>query len=147
MHKLFKSKKAVSPVIATVLMIMVVMVGMTLLFAYLTTYTSNYQAGIGSSVMESIVIEDVWFNSTSHEVVQIWVYNAGKVDATINSIYVNDTAVFQYGTTSINFDTQIRVGEHKSVLVSLNWQFPGEYNFKISTVRGSIFDEKYIAPM
>ena len=49
MRKRYHNKKAVSPVIATVLMMLVTMVGMTFLFAFVTSYTDNYKAGIGSS--------------------------------------------------------------------------------------------------
>ncbi len=54
MRKLSNNRKAVSPVIATVLMIMITMIGMTLLFAFVSVYSENYKAGVGSSVMESI---------------------------------------------------------------------------------------------
>ena len=59
MRKLYRNKKGLSTVISTILMIMVVMVGMSLLFAYVAVYAQNYKAGIGSSVMESLTIEDI----------------------------------------------------------------------------------------
>ena len=45
------NKKAVSPVIATILMIMVVMVGMSIAFSYVVVYSDNYKSGAGSSVL------------------------------------------------------------------------------------------------
>jgi flagellin-like protein len=153
MHKLFKSKKAVSPVIASVLMILVVMIGMTLLFAYLTTYTAGFQAGIGSSVLESITVEDIWLNSTagSHSYAdghaKIWVYNTGEIDLTINAIYVNGLSLTN-GTSNFNFNIQVKVGEHVPIVAnySSTWVSNGVYDFKISTQRGSNFETKYTAP-
>ena len=63
--KLFKNKKAVSPVIATVLMIMVTMAGMAILFGFVISYSDGYKAGVGSSVMESLTIEDIWISPNS----------------------------------------------------------------------------------
>ncbi len=65
MKRLFKNKKAVSPVIATVLMIMVTMAGMAILFGFVISYSDSYKSGVGSSVMESLVIEDVWLSPGS----------------------------------------------------------------------------------
>jgi flagellin-like protein len=62
MKKTFGSKKAISPVIATVLMILITMTGMTLLFVFVSSYSESYKAGIGSSVMESVTIEDIWIS-------------------------------------------------------------------------------------
>ena len=75
MRKLYRNKKGLSTVISTILMIVVVMVGMTLLFAYVTVYASNYQTGIGSSILESVTIEDVWIQNSN--TVQLTVYNTG----------------------------------------------------------------------
>jgi hypothetical protein len=65
MRKLFKSKRAVSPVLSTILMIVIVVIGMTVAFAFFVNYVKDYQAGSGSSVFESADIEDVWFKSTN----------------------------------------------------------------------------------
>jgi flagellin-like protein len=54
MRRIFKNKKAVSPVIATVLMILVTMAGMTILFAFVASYSDSYRAGVGGSVLESL---------------------------------------------------------------------------------------------
>ena len=45
-------------------MIVVVMVGMTILFAYVAVYAQNYQTGVGSSILESMTIEDVWITKS-----------------------------------------------------------------------------------
>ena len=65
MKRLFKNKKAVSPVIATVLMIMVTMAGMTILFGFVTSYSQIYKEGAGSQVLELLTVEDIWINPIS----------------------------------------------------------------------------------
>jgi FlaG/FlaF family flagellin (archaellin) len=142
MRKLFKNKKGVSTVISTVLMIMVVMIGMSLLFAYLATYAQNFQAGSGRSVMESMTVEDVWFKTSDPNSVYLSIYNVGKADFTINSIYVNNTPV-PFNVTSVGVNSNIPVNTHAKIVVTLMWGNGVDFNFKIVTNRGSTFEEKY----
>ena len=89
MMKLFRNKKAVSPVIATVLMILVTMAGMAILFGFVISYSDAYKSGVGSSVMESLTIEDIWISppsvTNSLYTVELSIYNVGKVDSNITS--------------------------------------------------------------
>jgi flagellin-like protein len=77
MRKLYRNKKALSPVISTILMIMVVMVGMSVAFSYVVVYSDTYKAGIGGSVLESLTIEDIWIQPNNNvNTVNITVYNS-----------------------------------------------------------------------
>jgi FlaG/FlaF family flagellin (archaellin) len=142
MRKLFKTRnnRALSTVISTILMIMVVMIGMTLLFAYVTVYAQNYKEGVGGAVMESLTIEDVWFKDST--TLQISVYNAGKVDCQVNGIYNNGVALV--GATNLN--TPIKIGEHKLFVVNQPAGWPTLNNLKIVTVRSSEFTGAYNYP-
>ena len=136
-------------------MIMVVMVGMSVAFSYVVVYSDNYKAGVGSSVLESLTIEDVWIQGST---VQISVDNTGTqanlgansgLDITIATIYANGTAL----TTSpngnnIEFNTLVSAGTHKPVVGywSGTFQSGANYNFKIVTSRGSNFETQYKAP-
>jgi hypothetical protein len=125
---------------------------MTVLFAFVSSYSENYKAGIGSSVMESIIIEDVSFNSTStthynSNQTKIWVYNVGKVDAKITAVYLYDLALTN-GSSTFNFDIPVKVGEHVPITVQQPsvWESGTTYDFMINTLRGSKFEAKYTAP-
>jgi flagellin-like protein len=156
MKRLIRNRKAVSPVIATVLMILVTMVGMTLLFAFVTSYTDTYKAGIGSSVMESLTVDDIWLSPRTNNYnseVHFSVYNAGKVDSQITSIYVNGLKLTETDESNGNFNLQIQVpvGEHSSEQIVLywyghTWQPGNTYTFTIATQKGSTFDITYTAP-
>lgn len=152
MKRLLKSKRGVSPVIATVLMILVTMVGMTLLFGFVTYYADTYQSGVGSQVRELLVIEDIWINPPSsdlnHVPVKISIYNAGKIDSEITSVYVNGLSVTDESYTNFNLDIDVPQGGHISVTLYRNtglWS-PGEYTFTVGTKTGSTFDTTYRIP-
>ena len=130
-------------------MILVTMAGMAILFGFVISYSDAYKAGVGSSVMESITIEDIWLSPNSptyNSQVQITVYNVGKVDSTITSAYVNGLALTKSG--NLNLKESITIGQH--LTISLNWNQPfvhgQQYTFKISTQSGSNFDIIYMAP-
>jgi flagellin-like protein len=149
MKKLFKNRKAVSPVIATVLMILVTMAGMAILFGFVISYSDAYKAGVGSSVMESLVVEDIWLSphsATYNSEVQISIYNVGKVDSTITSMYANGVKLTENGQLSLN--NQVAVGQH--LIITLDWSqvwIQGqEITFRVSTLSGSNFDMKYVVP-
>jgi flagellin-like protein len=154
MKRLFRNRKAVSPVIATVLMIMVTMAGMAILFGFVISYSDSYKAGIGSSVMESLVVEDIWLsppssNPTSNNyntAVDITIYNVGKIDSKITSVYVNGLKLTDRNPDNLGkfeLDIPVDVGQH--LTIPLNWEYgPWQneqpYTFRITTLRGSNFD-------
>jgi flagellin-like protein len=153
MKRLFKNKKAVSPVIATVMMIMVTMVGMTILFAFVSSYSENYKAGIGSSVMESLIVEDIWLKSGN--TVELWIYNVGNIPLNIKAIYVNglqlDVQSFNGEpiASALNIDKEIpissQINRHAHVIATCNWEriSSSPIIFKIATERGSTFEKSY----
>jgi len=140
-------------------MIVVVMVGMTILFAYVAVYAQNYQAGTGSSILESMTIEDVWI--TSPQTVQLTVYNTGtstnmgsNVDLTIVAVYVNNTALTPSSSYNINFNVLVVAGDHVTIdgnlqpvgIYAEGFQKGNTYDFRIATLRGSSFQTLYTDP-
>jgi flagellin-like protein len=165
MKKLFKNKKAVSPVIATVLMILVTMAGMTILFAFVASYSENYKAGLGGSVLESLTIEDVWVQGIT---VRVSVYNVATktnlgtdVDFKVAAIYVDGVALINTQGNSdhsspdynpnhdtINFNEQtVKAGMHITFTGdSLNSLGNGPHDITIATQRGSNFKDQFGKP-
>ena len=131
MMRLFRNRRAVSPVLSTVLMILVVITGMSLLFAFFVNYTRDFQTGSGSAVLESMTVEDVWFTNPNGP--QVWVYNVGKVSLTITSVYVDDQL-----DSSPNIE--IKTGQHQPITVGSAYS---GCTIKIVTARGSAFEGSY----
>jgi hypothetical protein len=151
MRKLYRNKKGLSTVISTILMILVVMAGMSILFGYVAVYADNYKAGIGSSVMESLTIEDICLNSTGSALTYtnqstLWVFNSGQIDSKITAIYINGVAVTNGSTISFNIPASIGAHVPINVQASSTWVSGNTYDFKVSTLRGSNFEESIVAP-
>ncbi len=172
MIRIFRNRKAVSPVIATILMILVVMVGMSIAFSYVVVYANNYKAGAGSSVLESLTVEDVWVQGST---VQVTVYNSATkanigydVNLQVTSIYVDGAALTNcegvakvgdpnynpnYGNPKFNLNSnsnqqytgEVNAGAHVTFkgLYPSGDLAPGSHVINVDTVRGSIFKSSF----
>ena len=133
-------------------MILVTMVGMTLLFGFVTYYADTYKSGIGGSVRELLVVEDIWMNPDGYDSmgpVTISIYNAGKVDSQITSVYVDGLGMTMTRSDSdFNLAEEVAVGEHTRFTLWANkpMDVSGSYTFTVATKMGSTFDVTYRAP-
>lgn len=157
MKKLLKSKRGVSPVIATVLMILITMIGMTLLFGFVISYSDTYKAGIGSSVKESLTVEDVWVKPQGD--VLVTVYNSATkdnlgedIELQVATIYVDGIALKNADSSAnnpnlgtINFnEKQVDAGDHAVFTCSpTNTIGNGMHYITIATQRGSSFKGQF----
>jgi hypothetical protein len=138
MKKLFRTRnnRALSTVLSTVLMVLVVMVGMSLLFAYIAFYSQNFHEGSGSAVLESITVEDVYFTSANNA--NVTIYNTGKVDFVITSVYIDSVGA----STSLNLE--VKQGQHEVLEVPGSFSHSQSYVFKLVTQRGTILEGTYV---
>jgi hypothetical protein len=142
MKRLFRNRRALSPVLSAVFMILIVVTGMSILFAFFVNYAGNFQRGSGSAVLESLAVEDVWFGHPLPNKSEVWVYNFGKVDLTISSVYINGQLV-SIEPSSLD----IPVGGHGNLTLTASYSFqrePTSYTFKIVTQRGTVLEGRYI---
>ena len=139
MIRLVRNKKGASPVVSAVIMMLVVMIGMSALFAFFASYSKDFQAGSGSAVLESMTVEDVWFRSQN--TVEVVVYNFGKVDMTVTSIYVNDNPV-AFSVADLP-DGTVVVGENGKIVLESLFMEGSSYQFRIVTGRGTSFEGIY----
>lgn len=143
--RLYRNKKGVSSVIGTILMILVVMVGMSVLFSALIVYSDNFQSGRGSSVLEDITVEDVFFNPPEHPgAVQLTIYNTGKVELTITNVYV-DGRMVSISPEKFTLAQGAHEDKNRNVLIvtGMTFEIGKAYNFKIVTDRGTGFEGTY----
>jgi flagellin-like protein len=139
-------RRGLSPIFSNILLILIIVLGMSFAFAYLTGYVSDFQQGQGSAIMELIVVEDVWFRNTTNIHINITLYNYGQVDVTVVSVYLDGLQADFTGDSAgvLNLSPE----EHDSIHV-----YPPRpldkstgYKIKIVTERGSAFEGQYTTP-
>ncbi|MBS7619929.1 hypothetical protein KEJ21_04695 [Candidatus Bathyarchaeota archaeon] len=146
MSRVIKNRKAISPILSTVLAILIVTLSMSAIFSYFVGYVTNFQQGRGSSRQEMIEIEDIWFNLGPPKYIIISIYNYGELDIKIVSVYINGLLV-----TAEDSNHQWPVVVHPKGLVdihvvNINWKPYVKYEFKIVSERGSSFGAESFPP-
>jgi flagellin-like protein len=133
--------RGVSPILGSVIMILIVVIAMGAVFAFFVDYVGDYQQGQGSAVMELVEIEDVFFNSTSGSA-DVWLYNYGEIEFRLDSVYVNGL------NATLSESVAVLPLEHAkfSVDVSGGWLPGASYVFRFVTERGSAVERAYVSP-
>jgi flagellin-like protein len=147
LHKILKSKRGISPILATLLLIVIAVAAIVVTYAWVITFT-------GSTTNQAGVIlnkENTYWNSTGSKTVVIYVKNQGTSDAEINAVYI--------GTSSTNLLLQSSVSYYPSsklvyangvntqvITVTYNWNTDTQYYFKVAPKVGAALEFNVRSP-
>jgi hypothetical protein len=132
MNKVFRSKKAITPVLSNVLMMLIAVAGMSIAITATYIITMNYHDIMG----ERFIVEDVWFRLGG---ISVYLRNTGKVAIKFSSVYVNNTA------QSIT-PLELEVTNHDWLNFTYAWAVSKVYYINIVTNRGTQVADYYKAP-
>ena len=148
-------RRAVSPVLGTVILVLIVVLGMSVVFAFFVDYVGDYQRGRGSSVMELVEIEDVYF--VGSDGVEVWLYNYGEIEVEVDAVYVNGLSVANVSflnvssvplyDSDVNGAVEVIPSAHAKFNVTLvsDWVSDESYVFRFVTKRGSAVEREYFS--
>lgn len=132
---MLKSVRAISPILATLLLIVIAVAAIVVTYAWIMTYMGS--AGRQAGVMLRKDANCLWTSGK----ITIYVRNVGTSDAEINKVYINSQP--QTFTCS---PSQIvaKDGGVVTIVVSYTWRRDTTYHFQISPKLGEplSFDEK-----
>jgi len=100
MKKLLKSKEGISPILATLLLIVIAVAAVIVTYAWVMTFTST-QTGRAGKMIE---FDEAHINSAS-DIVTLYVRNSGTEAVTLDKVYVDGTDYTQYVSSPANFAT------------------------------------------
>ena len=145
MKKVLKSRRAVSPVFSTILLILIVTIAMSTLFTFVVGYSSGFQQGLGSARLEMIEVEDVWFKPETPgktEFIIISRYNYGELNVTVVSVYMNGLPVsLEYRRVVVPPEGHVDLST-----VDPKWDPFVRYHIRLVSERGSDFDVNWVSP-
>jgi flagellin-like protein len=125
---MLKSKKAISPILATLLLIVIAVAAVVVTYAWVMTYMSS--AGHQAGIMLSKDANCLWQTGN----VTIYVRNRGTEDAEIDRVYIDSQP---QSDVSYNPTTKIvKSGEAITIVVTYSWISGDTYNFQISPKQG-----------
>jgi flagellin-like protein len=141
-HRLFKSKKAISPILATLLLVVIAVAAIVVTYAWVMTYTGHLtgQAGV---VLNPTNVR-FYGNGTAGTNIDIDIQDTGTSDTTIIQVYV--------GTSSSTMDNQtitpmpLPAGTVQRITLNYPWQIGTTYYFKVITSTGQSLPWSVQAP-
>ena len=137
MKKILKSKEGISPILATLLLIVIAVAAVIVTYAWVMTFTTSTTSQSGAILS----VSNVRYYNSSGLKVDITIRNSGTADAKVVEVY--------QGTSSSNLqlessptydpDTQlVSVDSSLKITFSLSWSDGTRYYFKVVTEAGQI---------
>jgi flagellin-like protein len=150
LQKLFKAKKGISPILATLLLIVIAVAAIVVTYAWVMTFMGSQTSAAGVKLNE----ENVYWNSTA-STTNIIIRNTGTSDAKIQSLYLGETPLNLVPVTAF---TDLGTGKllpiDQTLTIVLSWPNTlasswtnGEtYYFRIAPESGAPLEFTWKAP-
>ena len=132
MKKLFRNKKALSPVVAAIILIAVTVAVSIAVAAWMGALTFTFMG------TEELKITNVEFLSGNH--VNITLQNTGTSPITVNEIYISGS------TNLLSSSITLSANSRQEVQVDYSWQSGYSYEIKVVTSKGNQFYYTATAP-
>jgi hypothetical protein len=130
MLELWRSRRAITPVLSNVLLMVIAVAGMSIAITATYVITDNLHETMG----ERFIVEDVWFRADN--TIDICLYNNGKTALDISAIYVNHAST---PFTPLHLEPQ----DHGWLNVTCVWAPNATYYINIATNRGTKVGDYY----
>jgi E3 ubiquitin-protein ligase DOA10 len=132
MHRFWRNKKAITPVLSNILLLVIAVAGMSISITATYVITGNLRETMG----ERFIIEDVWFRQGA---ISVYLRNTGKTRINTAGIYVD------YITQSFT-TLQLDPLEHGWTNITFTWTPNTVYYLKVITSRGTQVADHYKSP-
>ena len=150
MKKLMTNRKAVSPVIATLLVIAIAVAAALLVYVWAMGLIGGLQTGGGEQVTEQITLDVYDWNASSGSL-EMYLRNVGRAEIVVDELYVSTNAgieVFDAAAASSGGGGDIPIGTYEIFTcgVTAGNLTPGAaYTIKVVTESGGVFTYSAVA--
>jgi len=129
MKNMLRSKRAISPILATLLLVVIAVAAIVVTYAWVMTYMNAQIAQAGVFLTEDT---QSWLpNST----IRLYVRNTGTSDATIDAVYIGTSSSNLDPQTSLTYDPPngavAAYGGLVIVTIDYSWSTGTTYYFKV----------------
>ena len=140
------ARKGVSPVIATIILVLIAVVAGVLLWLWVSGYSSALPSQ-NPALYERIKIEAVNVSSTTTtKQLSIYVRNIGNANVTISSIYIlrpDGTMIENPSLPNNNNPVTIKPGNVQTIQVTLSQQYQSGYAYVVKVVTANGVEATY----
>ena len=134
MRSMLKSKKGISPILATLLLIVIAVAAVIVTYAWVMTFTESTTNTAGAV----LTVENVRFYSDDD--VEIVIRNSGTGDAKVVEVYQGTASTNLTKQSSVYYDPDEQISAGSSILIDFtlddDWESGTRYYFKVVTEEG-----------
>jgi flagellin-like protein len=131
--KILRSKKALSPVVASIILIAVTVAVSIAVAAWMGALTFTFMG------TEELKITNVEFVASTPKTVNVTLQNTGTTPITVNEIWVGSTKSWSTGDT-------VAANSQEEIAVTYTWSNGNNYQIKVVTAKGNQFYYNAVAP-
>jgi len=128
LHKILKSKRGISPILATLLLIVIAVAAIVITYAWVITFTGSTTGQAGIILTKT----NVYYNNT-HIVIDV--KNTGTSDAKIQKVYIGTSSGTLVEQTSVSYSPSTKIvsanGGVITITVTYATSVGTRYYFKI----------------
>jgi len=137
MRTVLKSKKGISPILATLLLIVIAVAAVIVTYAWVMTFTASTTSQAGAM----LTVENVRFYNDGSDKIEIVVRNSGTSDAKVAEVYrgTSSSDLQQITVTYSPLSQMVSEGSSIKITFSYNWDSGTRYYFKVVTEEGLSF--------
>lgn len=141
---MLKSKKAISPILATLLLIVIAVAAIVVTYAWIMTYMGSAGQQAGVILFKSNVN---FYTQGSTKKIDIDVGNSGTSDTEIIKVYVGTSKGNRTEQTpSQTLPISLAAGDIATITINYNWTAGTTYYFKITSSSGQTLEFPEQAP-
>ncbi len=143
-RELLGSKRAVSPVVSSLLMIVITIAGSGLIWSSTSQWIRLQRINEMQVIRERLLIEDAWFTNGEGKNVTLTMTNIGGIDLMIRRVKVNEVTILEIEDEELEI-----VGPEETVyriIKDFIWDRNTEYRVSLITVRGNRFETVFVSP-
>ena len=138
MRSIFKSKKGISPILATLLLIVIAVAAVIVTYAWVMTFTSSTTSQAGAV----LTVENLRFYGSGEDNIEIVIRNSGTADAEVVEVYLGEASSDLQKVSSGDIDYEpssqiISAGSSLEIdIANADWDSGTRYYFKVVTEEG-----------
>lgn len=148
MNKMLKAKKGISPILATLLLIVIAVAAVIVTYAWVMTFTVTQTGQAGAIISEA---NTRFYNISSTKYVGVTLMNSGTADAKITKVYIGtSSANLEDITNSVSYTPTTKIVAANGGSINATWSYPWasgqRYYLKFITEAGQQYPYDRVAP-
>jgi flagellin-like protein len=147
LNKMLKAKKGISPILATLLLIVIAVAAVIVTYAWVMTFTTSTTSQAGALLSEA----NTRFYNTTTKYISITLLNSGTADAKMTKVYIGIEAQNLVDVTStVDFTPDTNIVKANGGSINATWAYAWasgqRYYFKFITEAGLQYPFDRVAP-